>query len=121
MGVDMRQNSVASFEGSPDLFSYDSERETNGAILEPRKAPNLSDHPQNNVSNKWSHDLVAVGKSQDTAAFERLFNEFAPRIKAFLIKSGSDHASAEEHAQEAMGKKREEEGKGRQPERRRKG
>merc|ERR1711998_178078 len=27
---------------------------------------------------------------------------FAPRIKAFLIKSGSDHASAEEHAQEAM-------------------
>ena len=100
--VDMRQNSVAGFDGSPDVFSYDSERDSNDAISAPRKASNLSDRPQKNVSNKWSHDLVAVGESQDTAAFERLFNEFAPRIKAFLIKSGSDHASAEEHAQEAM-------------------
>ncbi len=100
--MDMRQNSVAGFEGSPDVFSYDSERDSNEAISAPRKASNLSDRPQKNVSNKWSHDLVAVGESQDTAAFERLFNEFAPRIKAFLIKSGSDHASAEEHAQEAM-------------------
>lgn len=100
--VDMRQNSVAGFVGSPDLFSYDSERETHGAITAPRKAAILSDHPQKDEANKWSRDLEAVGKSQDTASFERLFNEFAPRIKAFLIKSGSDHASAEEHAQEAM-------------------
>lgn len=42
---------------------------------------------------------VALG---DRTAFAALFDQYAPRIKAFLIKRGSAAAEAEELAQEAM-------------------
>ncbi|MCE8417688.1 sigma-70 family RNA polymerase sigma factor [Rhodovulum sulfidophilum] len=43
-----------------------------------------------------------IGASRDQAAFARLFAHFAPRVKAFLMKSGADEALAEECAQEVM-------------------
>ncbi len=46
--------------------------------------------------------LVAVRDSQDKAAFAALFRHFAPRIKAFLMKSGASAALAEECAQDVM-------------------
>lgn len=50
----------------------------------------------------WVACLVAVGSAKDQAAFAELFRHFAPRIKAFLLKSGSDHALAEECMQDVM-------------------
>ncbi len=46
--------------------------------------------------------MTAVRDRQDRAAFAALFRHFAPRIKGFLIKSGTEAALAEECAQDVM-------------------
>ena len=46
--------------------------------------------------------LEAVGSRQDRQAFKVLFAHFAPRIKSYLMQSGSDAGQAEEVAQEVM-------------------
>jgi RNA polymerase sigma-70 factor, ECF subfamily len=46
--------------------------------------------------------IVAVAETHDREAFARLFAHFAPRLKAFLIRSGADALAAEDFAQEAM-------------------
>ena len=50
----------------------------------------------------WAALLIAVRDRQDKAAFAALFRHFAPRIKAFLMKSGANAALAEECAQDVM-------------------
>lgn len=50
----------------------------------------------------WAALLIAVRDRQDKAAFGALFRHFAPRIKAFLMKSGASAALAEECAQDVM-------------------
>jgi RNA polymerase sigma-70 factor (ECF subfamily) len=48
-------------------------------------------------------ELIArIARDADKAAFADLFRMFAPRLKAFLMRSGSDPATAEEIAQETM-------------------
>ena len=48
-------------------------------------------------------DLVeAVAGGRDRAAFAELFGHFAPRLKAFVMRSGTNPAVAEELAQETM-------------------
>ncbi|TVR80209.1 MAG: sigma-70 family RNA polymerase sigma factor [Rhodospirillales bacterium] len=48
-------------------------------------------------------DLIeAVAQHKDRRAFSELFRHFAPRLKAFGIRQGSDAATADELAQEAM-------------------
>ncbi|AXT28011.1 sigma-70 family RNA polymerase sigma factor [Ruegeria sp. AD91A] len=51
---------------------------------------------------EWVDHVRRIRDEQDQAAFAELFQHFAPRIKAFLMKSGSDAAMAEECAQEVM-------------------
>ena len=46
--------------------------------------------------------LRAVATLRDRAAFAELFQHFAPRLKAFMMKGGADGDTAEELAQEAM-------------------
>jgi len=46
--------------------------------------------------------LVRVGRESDKAAFSALFSYFAPRLKSFLLRLGTDMQTAEELAQEAM-------------------
>jgi len=46
--------------------------------------------------------LVAVGARQDRAAFAELFAYYAPRVKSYLMRLGSDGAQAEEIAQDVM-------------------
>jgi RNA polymerase sigma-70 factor (ECF subfamily) len=46
--------------------------------------------------------MQRVRENQDTEAFAALFGHFAPRVKAFLMKAGSDAAVAEECAQDVM-------------------
>lgn len=50
----------------------------------------------------WAALLVAVRDRQDKAAFAALFQHFAPRVKGFLMKSGTEAGLAEECAQEVM-------------------
>ncbi len=50
------------------------------------------------------HDrlIEAVALRRDREAFARLFEHFAPRLKAWLMKSGATAAAAEDFAQDAM-------------------
>ncbi len=44
----------------------------------------------------------AVAQSRDRAAFARLFDFFAPRLQAYLIRQGADATLAEEITQDTM-------------------
>lgn len=55
--------------------------------------------PTNEEINAW---MRAVAGSGDRPAFAALFRHFAPRIKGFLVRAGTDEALAEELAQESM-------------------
>lgn len=46
--------------------------------------------------------IERIAESQDKAAFEILFDAYAPRVKFFLIRNGTNAESAEELAQEAL-------------------
>nr|WP_242070236.1 sigma-70 family RNA polymerase sigma factor [Tabrizicola soli] len=50
----------------------------------------------------WAALLLRVRDHQDRAAFAVLFRHFAPRVKAFLMKSGAGASLAEECAQDVM-------------------
>ncbi len=50
----------------------------------------------------WTRCLVEFRQTKDAAKFAELFGHFAPRVKAFLMKSGTSAALAEETTQEAM-------------------
>ena len=54
------------------------------------------------ANEDWVSLMVRVRDEQDRVAFARLFQHFAPRVKAFLMKSGASEAMAEECAQEVM-------------------
>lgn len=56
----------------------------------------------NQAETDWTALLIRVRDDQDKAAFAVLFRHFAPRIKGFLMKSGTDAALAEECAQDVM-------------------
>ncbi len=43
-----------------------------------------------------------MARRRDRAAFTALFDHFAPRIKAYLLRAGADEALADELAQEAL-------------------
>lgn len=48
-------------------------------------------------------DLVArIGRNADRGAFARIFQHFAPRLKAYLARLGADPSQAEEVLQEVM-------------------
>ena len=50
----------------------------------------------------WAAQIVAVGRVRDRDAFDALFREFAPRIKAFLMRTGLAEAVAEDCMQDVM-------------------
>ena len=50
----------------------------------------------------WAGLLQRVRDEADPAAFAVLFRHFAPRVKAFLMRSGAGAALAEECAQDVM-------------------
>ena len=52
--------------------------------------------------NTWVQHLKRIQLDQDQKAFAELFGYFAPRVKAFLMKSGASPSMAEECAQEVM-------------------
>jgi len=54
------------------------------------------------VQQSWLGHMDRIRHARDTAAFAELFGHFAPRIKAFLIKSGAEAGMAEDCAQDVM-------------------
>lgn len=54
-------------------------------------------------TDEWSECLVEIARSQDRAAFSRLFRHFAPLIKAFALSGSTMSANhADELVQEVM-------------------
>ncbi|KPQ07295.1 MAG: RNA polymerase sigma-70 factor, ECF subfamily [Rhodobacteraceae bacterium HLUCCA12] len=54
------------------------------------------------AQGEWVSQMLSVAQHGDEAAFAELFAHFAPRIKAFLLKSGAGGPMAEECAQDVM-------------------
>jgi RNA polymerase sigma-70 factor (ECF subfamily) len=55
------------------------------------------------LSSDEAADLIeAIAARQDKTAFASLFRHYAPRVKAFLVRGGSDAETAQEVAQEAL-------------------
>jgi RNA polymerase sigma factor (sigma-70 family) len=54
------------------------------------------------ASERLAADLAAVALRADRVAFGRLFQHFAPRVKAYLSRLGVDDAGAEDLMQEVM-------------------
>ncbi|MEI7871359.1 MAG: sigma-70 family RNA polymerase sigma factor [Alphaproteobacteria bacterium] len=55
------------------------------------------------LSAEEAADLIeAIASRQDRAAFASLFRHFAPRVKAFILRGGTDAEAAQEVAQEAL-------------------
>lgn len=54
------------------------------------------------AQGEWVAQVLRVAQKGDEAAFAELFAHFAPRVKAFLMKSGAGAALAEECAQDVM-------------------
>ena len=52
-----------------------------------------------NATVDWVDLIRRVAKDGDRDAFARLFEHFAPRVKGFLVKTGSDPETAEDIAQ----------------------
>ncbi|WP_420326931.1 sigma-70 family RNA polymerase sigma factor [Mameliella sp.] len=50
----------------------------------------------------WAAVLIRIRDHRDEASFVALFRHFAPRVKAFLMRSGADAAQAEECVQDVM-------------------
>ncbi len=64
------------------------------------KKTRVSPNPKDELV--WVSCLEKVRDHKDREAFAVLFQQFAPRVKAFLMKSGSDPSLAEECAQDVM-------------------
>jgi RNA polymerase sigma-70 factor (ECF subfamily) len=57
---------------------------------------------QSKPERSMSQLLAEIGRSRDVATFEVLFRHFAPRVKAYMARTGSSSAMAEELMQETM-------------------
>ncbi|MCB2108261.1 MAG: sigma-70 family RNA polymerase sigma factor [Rhodobacteraceae bacterium] len=66
------------------------------------KSPKLAVTLEPVQHEDFSSLVVSVATTRDRSAFARLFEHYAPRIKSFLLRQGTDPAQAEDLAQETM-------------------
>lgn len=57
---------------------------------------------ENSGRTEWLSHMRRISSHRDQAAFVEVFEHFAPRIKAFLMKSGASDSLAEDCAQDVM-------------------
>jgi len=50
----------------------------------------------------WTECVVKIARKQDKAAFQELFNHYAPKLKTFFINNNFDDVQAEELMQETF-------------------
>jgi RNA polymerase sigma-70 factor (ECF subfamily) len=65
----------------------------------------VSSNDQNSaveLAKHHRHLIVLVGANQDRSAFQALFEHFAPRIKAIMLKGGMNVMQAEDLMQDVM-------------------
>ena len=72
------------------------------AIVSDKIESNKNVSSESSDKKRWTNLIKKVETFKDSSAFEELFNHFAPRVKAFLMKSGADPQMAEECSQEVM-------------------
>ena len=82
--------------------NFDFELVTDDPVSLTRDMGTGCDNDNAKSMSKWDIMLVRVGRERDKAAFAALFDYFAPRIKSFLLRLGTDMSLCEEIAQEAM-------------------
>ncbi len=58
--------------------------------------------PRSTKSKEMSALLRRVAEHSDVVAFQELFENFAPRIKSYMMRKGADANTAEELAQETL-------------------
>lgn len=58
--------------------------------------------PVTPADGEYDRLIEAVALRRDREAFARLFEHFAPRLKAYLMKAGAPAGAAEDFAQDAM-------------------
>lgn len=75
--------------------NHTEDAEVNSAAL-------LAEDKRKQVRDEWSAVLASLGQTNDKASFSRLYEYFAPRVKAYIIRFGMPLASAEELTQESM-------------------
>jgi RNA polymerase sigma-70 factor (ECF subfamily) len=71
-------------------------------VASTEKVTKLVEKTQSPSTPLWVNELKLIHQDNSVEAFGKLFSHFAPKIKAFLMKSGTDAAMAEECAQEVM-------------------
>ena len=62
----------------------------------------FSDRPSPGSKPLLNDLLHRIATDRDSEAFQEMFEQFAPRVKAVLIRQGADPSAAEELAQETM-------------------
>ncbi len=73
------------------------------SVLRLRAAPGVTMDDRNARDDREPARLIeAIARGQDRAAFAALFQLYAPRIKSFLVRTGTAAETAEDLAQEAM-------------------
>lgn len=65
-----------------------------------KRWPRVKERPE--IAVDWSGLIAQIALRGDREAFRRLFEFFAPRVKGYLLRTGSSEAEAEEIAQETM-------------------
>jgi RNA polymerase sigma factor (sigma-70 family) len=71
-------------------------------VIDFGRAKTVGARNSDNDATDWVAVLARIRDQRDETAFVEVFRHFAPRIKAFLMRSGADAALAEECVQEVM-------------------
>jgi RNA polymerase sigma factor (sigma-70 family) len=73
------------------------------ALLQVQRGMRTETSPLGPGAETTAEDLmVAVAERRDRAAFVRLFEQFGPRVRAYLMRQGADRTSAEDLVQDVM-------------------
>lgn len=70
--------------------------------IHPQSWPKPSIVSSHSNADEWAECLHRVARSQDNAAFARLFEHFSPRLNSYFLRLGCDSGTAEEMVQEAF-------------------
>lgn len=95
--IDTAAKPLASFPGAACAGTAPGRRTASQGTRRGNVAPR--DETENEV---WTRLILRIRDEADQEAFARLFSHFAPRVKAFLMRSGADATLAEECAQDVM-------------------
>lgn len=71
-------------------------------VAEPRQTTNREDVVNDQQREDWVREMTAIRDRQCQNSFAAIFQHFAPRVKAYLIKTGSQADMAEEVTQDVM-------------------